>query len=92
MPPITTLATDERASYTPSVSSQARDFRSLSISERIQLVEDIWDSIAVENPEAVQLSSQQRAEIKRRLEAHDADPGSAVDWGSVRSELFQRNH
>ena len=59
MPPITTLATDERASYTPSVSSQARDFRSLSISERIQLVEDIGGR-PEQVPDAAAHSSQQR--------------------------------
>jgi putative addiction module component (TIGR02574 family) len=73
------------------MSSQARDFGALSISERIQLVEDIWDSIVVEKPESVQVTSQQRAEIERRLKAHDADPSSAVEWDAVRSELFQRN-
>lgn len=72
------------------MSHQARDFRALSISERIQLVEDIWDSIVGEHPESVQLSSAQRAEIARRIKAHDADPGSAIEWDSVRAELFQR--
>ncbi|HRQ63707.1 MAG TPA: addiction module protein [Xanthomonadaceae bacterium] len=68
------------------------DFSQLSISERIQLVEDIWDSIVAENPAAVQLSDGQRQEIRRRLEDHDAEPSSAIPWEQVRSELFQRNH
>jgi putative addiction module component (TIGR02574 family) len=68
------------------------DYRSLSVSERIQLVEDIWDSIVAENPDSVQLTAAQRAEIKRRLDAHDANPSGAVGWDAVRSELFQRNH
>ena len=74
------------------MSSPARDYRSLSVSERIQLVEDIWDSIVEENPESIQLTPAQQAEVKRRLDAHDADPNSAVSWDDVRSELFQRNH
>jgi putative addiction module component (TIGR02574 family) len=68
------------------------DFSQLSIAERIQLVEDIWDSIVAESPTAVQLSEQQRQEIRRRLAAHDAEPGSAIPWEQIRSELFQRNH
>ena len=68
------------------------DFSHLSIAERIQLVEDIWDSIVVENPAAVQFSEEQRQEIRRRLAAHDAEPDSAIPWEQVRSELFQRNH
>jgi putative addiction module component (TIGR02574 family) len=68
------------------------DFSQLSIAERIQLVEDIWDSIVAENTAAVQLSEAQCQEIRRRLAAHDADPSSAIPWEQVRSELFQRNH
>jgi putative addiction module component (TIGR02574 family) len=68
------------------------DFSQLSIAERIQLVEDIWDSIVAENPAAVQLSDGQRQEIRRRLADHDAEPSSAIPWEQVRSELFQRNH
>ena len=74
------------------MSNPAPDYRSLSVSERIQLVEDIWDSIVAENPASVQLTPAQRAEIQRRVDAHDADPGSAVAWDAVRSELFQRDH
>ena len=73
--------------------SQAKpNFLQLSIAERIQLVEDIWDSIATESPEAVQHSERQRQEIQRRLKAHDAEPGSAIPWEQVRSELLERNH
>lgn len=34
------------------MSNAAFDFRHLSVAERLQLVEDIWDSIAVETPDA----------------------------------------
>lgn len=88
----TKLAAHAGASYTPAMTRSAPDYRALSVSERIQLVEDIWDSIVSENPESVQLTPAQRAELKRRLDAHDADPSNAVSWDEVRSELFQRNH
>ena len=74
------------------MSNSSPDFRSLSISERIQLVEDIWDSITSEAPGSVGLSPAQRAEVQRRVAAHDADPSTAVEWDVVRSELLQRNH
>jgi putative addiction module component (TIGR02574 family) len=67
------------------------DFRTLSIPERIQLVEDIWDSIAADAPDAVGLTAAQREEVRHRVTAHDADPSSAVPWDAVRAELFQRN-
>lgn len=68
------------------------DFRALSIAERIQLVEDIWDSIAADAPESVGLTNAQREELRRRVATHDADPSSAVSWSAVRAELFQSNH
>ncbi len=74
------------------MSKNIDDFRKLSVTERIQLAEDIWDSIAVDSPDAVQLTSAQREEIQRRLQAHDTDPSTAVPWEQVRSELFKRNH
>jgi putative addiction module component (TIGR02574 family) len=59
----------------------------LSITERIQLAEDLWDSIADE-PEALPLTDAQRAELKRRLAEHDRD--SAIPWEEARARLHQR--
>ena len=73
--------------------SQSRpEFLDLSVAERIQLAEDIWDSIAAENPEAAALTPLQLQEIQVRVDAHDRDPSSAVPWDRVRAELFQRSH
>ena len=63
----------------------------LSVAERIQLVEDLWDGIAIEAPDSVVLTPEQHSEIERRLRAHDADPASAISWESVRAELFKRH-
>jgi putative addiction module component (TIGR02574 family) len=63
------------------------EFRHLSLTERLQLVADIWDSIA-EHPEAVPLTATQQAEIERRLAEHRRDPSSAIPWEQVRAELF----
>ncbi len=65
------------------------NFKDLPISERIQLVEDIWDSIAEETPGTLQLSSGERAELHRRHAAHQADPSSSIPWEQVRAELFK---
>lgn len=73
--------------------SQPRpDFLSLSVAERIQLAEDIWDSIAAESPESAALTATQLQEVQTRLQEHDQDPLTAVPWGQVRSEQFKRNH
>jgi len=65
------------------------NYRSIPISERIELVEDIWDSIAQDAADAVQLSPEYRQELQRRLAAHRADPTSSVPWDAVRSALFK---
>lgn len=67
------------------------DYKTLSVAERIQLVEDIWDSIATEAPGLLQLSEAEKEELDRRVEAHRADPSTAIPWEQVREKLFQRS-
>ena len=70
------------------MSQSNREFLNLSVAERIQLAEDIWDSIAVENPASLVLTPEQRLEIQQRIQAHDQNPDSAISWEQIRSELF----
>ena len=56
------------------------DLLHLSLEERLQLVEDLWDSIAVEaesRPESLPLTEAQRELIRARSAAHQANPGAA---------------
>ena len=59
----------------------------LSVAERIQLVEDIWDSIAAE-PDAVPLSDELREELDRRLADQAANPGVGKPWSEVKARLL----
>jgi len=45
------------------------DYLKLPLSDRIQLVEDLWDSIAEEASDTFSLSPEQKAELSRRLAA-----------------------
>ncbi len=63
---------------------------SLSIPERIQLVTDIWDTIA-EVPEEVDLSEEQKAELDRRLEAYNRNPSEGSPWSLVK-ERIRKGH
>lgn len=59
----------------------ASDLQHLSIPERIQLVEDLWDGIAAEaadRPERLPLTDAQRAELRRRSAAYRQNPGRAI--------------
>jgi putative addiction module component (TIGR02574 family) len=62
------------------------DILQLSISERIQLVEEIWDTI-VDAPEQLPLTDAQRAELDRRMDAHRDDPQAVVPWQDVRNGI-----
>ncbi len=58
----------------------------LSVPERIQLVEDIWDSIA-QAPKSLPLTTAQKAELDRRLAAYRKDPSVGSPWEAVRKKL-----
>jgi putative addiction module component (TIGR02574 family) len=64
----------------------------LSVSERIQLVEDLWDSVANEAPASIVLTTEQSVELHARLAAHRANPSSAVPWDQVRASLYATSH
>lgn len=66
------------------------NYRELPLSERIQLVEDVWDSIAEETSgQPLRLSPEARAELQQRLAAHQANPSSSIPWEQVRASLFK---
>jgi putative addiction module component (TIGR02574 family) len=61
----------------------------LSVPERIQLVEDIWDTIA-SVPEAIALTPAQCEELDRRLEDHRRDEAPGPPWDAVKLRILQR--
>lgn len=65
------------------------NYKDLPISERIQLVGDIWDSIAEETAVSIHLTPENRAEFHRRLATHQTNPSSSISWEEVRATLFQ---
>lgn len=63
------------------------DFLRLTTAERLQLVEDLWDSIAADahaDPGRLPVSDVQRREIVRRSEAYRQNPGAAVPLERMR--------
>lgn len=72
------------------MSSFARkDILDLSVSERILLVEDIWDSIA-EVPDEIPLTEAQKKELDSRLEAYRQNPAAGSPWAEVRKRIRRR--
>ena len=62
----------------------------LGVKERLELLEEIWDSIAA-HPEAVPLTAAQRKELDRRKREHRRDPSQAKAWSEVHNRLEKRN-
>lgn len=71
------------------MSTQISEILQLSIAERIQLAEDIWDSIAA-FPEAVTFTDEQMRELDRRLQAHVENPGEGISWDELKEQVRQR--
>ena len=66
------------------------DTLTLSIPERIQLVEDIWDSIALE-ADAVELTEQQKRIIDERLKAYHENPEAGSPWEEVYNRITKKS-
>jgi putative addiction module component (TIGR02574 family) len=58
----------------------------LSIAERIQLAEDLWDSI-IEKQDEIHLDAAQKQELDRRLAQHRQDPTAGSTWETVKQRL-----
>jgi len=65
------------------------ELTSLPVSDRLRVVESLWDSIESDTP--VSLSPDQREEINRRIEAHQANPDELLTWDQVLDRLRTSN-
>jgi len=64
------------------------DALELSIPERIQLVEDIWDTIAHQQ-DAVTLSEEEKRVIDQRLAEYHKNPVMGSPWSDVKKRILQ---
>lgn len=62
------------------------DLDQLSTSERLQLVQDLWDSIAAE-PESVPVTEAQKEELERRLSIYREEQDAGTSWTEVKERL-----
>lgn len=67
------------------------DFSGLTPEERIQLAEDLWDSLD-DRPEVLPLTEAQAAEIDRRLEAYRRDGEAGRPYEAVLDRIEARLH
>jgi putative addiction module component (TIGR02574 family) len=68
------------------VNLKSLEIEQLSIDERLELVEALWDSIA----STAALTEVQREELDRRLADHRQDPDDVVPWHDVKAAISTR--
>ena len=70
--------------------SLAADIVKLDPAERLDLLEQLWDSLAV-TPGALPLTNGQREELDRRLDDLDAEGPSGIPWDEVMQRIRSRS-
>ena len=83
------VAYSARTGQTEHMQTTDLDISKLSVAERIQLAEDLWDSVAAETGE-LPVSAAQKAELERRLADLERDPGAGEPWEVVRARIEKR--
>lgn len=71
------------------MNAQSIEIQSLTLDEKIRLVEDLWDSIADE-VDQLPVPDWQSRELHRRKARFDADPGSGKSWADVEQRLREQ--
>ena len=73
------------------MNAAVKTLQQLPVVERLQAVEDLWDSIAEDSQQALGLSSEQRVELDERLDDLEANPQDSLLWKKVRSKTLATN-
>jgi putative addiction module component (TIGR02574 family) len=67
-----------------------KEILALPIKDRIRLVQDVLESIAVDQESADDLSDDQKAELLRRMKDHRKHPERAIPWETVKDRLDRK--
>ena len=65
------------------------DFSNLSVAERIQLVQDLWNRVH-EDDEDIGFTAEQQRELERRIAEHAAGRMPTYSWEDVKQRLMDR--
>ena len=68
------------------MSTSIDELRKLPLPSRLELVQELWDSIANDS-QSLELTETQAAELDRRLAAPDVNPQEGEAWSDLRSRL-----
>jgi putative addiction module component (TIGR02574 family) len=68
------------------ITATLNQIKTLDLNDRIQLVQAIWDTIADEQ-EYPDLTDEEKQELDRRIDEHDADPDNVLTWEELKSSI-----
>ena len=82
------LWTARLAARIRAVTNSKIDVKDLSAEERLNLIEQIWDSLQAED---VPVTEKQKAELDRRIEEMDRDGKRGIPWEEVMDRIRGRS-
>ncbi len=71
------------------VSATLTEIKSMSVDDRIHLIQAIWETI-VEDQAPPELSEAQKKELSRRIAELDADPNNVLTWEQIKAHVKGR--
>ena len=67
------------------------DFSDLTPAERLQLAQDLWDSVdSAAGIDVLPLTAEQRAELDRRLADLESNPADGSPWSEVKKRVIDQ--
>lgn len=66
-----------------------KELEKLPLAERVQLVEDLCDSIARSHAEDLPVPEWQKVELERRKQEYLRNPDSAKPWAEVKRSILE---
>jgi putative addiction module component (TIGR02574 family) len=71
------------------LSTVLTEIASLSVDDRLLLVEAIWETIGSQ-PDRFEVTEPQKRELEHRILAHESDPGYVISWEEVKAQALAR--
>jgi putative addiction module component (TIGR02574 family) len=70
--------------------SELSRLRDLSFSEKLRLVEELWDDLA-RTPEALPIPDWQKKEMAQRKASHQSRPEAALSWEEAKERIRRKD-
>ena len=67
-----------------------KEFRSLTIAERVDLVGELWARVAAK-PAELPVPDWQIQELEHRRELYQANPQRAIPWSQAKAQILKRH-